>query len=92
MVGAAVATLVAYVVLFAGMAYYAQRVFPIPHQWRRVATAVGVAVALNVAARAAGLGFVPSLLVVVVYPLLLFPLGYFHQAELTRLRRLVPRW
>ena len=71
MVGAAISTAAAYVVLFAGMTLYAQSVYRVAYQWRRVATAVGAAVALNVVARAAHLSFVPSLLLVVVYPLAL---------------------
>jgi O-antigen/teichoic acid export membrane protein len=89
MVGASISTLAAYVVLFAGMTLYAQHVYPVNYQWRRVVTAVGVAVALNVAARAAGLSLVPSLLLVAVYPLALAPLGFYLPAERARLRRLV---
>src|SRR4029450_13569246 len=37
MVGAAISTLVAYVVMFLGMAVLAQQVFPVPCEWRRVA-------------------------------------------------------
>ena len=44
--GAAVATVVAYCVMFIGMTWYAQRVFPTPYQWRRVLTAVAAAVGL----------------------------------------------
>jgi O-antigen/teichoic acid export membrane protein len=90
MVGASISTLAAYVVLFAGMTVYAQRVYPVSYQWRRVVTAVGVAVALNVAARAGGLSFVPSLLLVAAYPLGLALLGFYLPAERKRLRRLVP--
>ena len=90
MVGAAISTLAAYVVLFAGMTLYAQRVYPVNYQWRRVATAVGVAVALNVAARAPNLSFAPSLLLVAAYPLGLAVLGFYLPAERARLRRLVP--
>ena len=39
MVGAAISTLAAYVVLFVGMTLYAQSVYPVPYQWRRVVTA-----------------------------------------------------
>ena len=39
MVGAAIATLVAYVALLLGMTLYSQRVYPVPYQWRRVLTA-----------------------------------------------------
>jgi O-antigen/teichoic acid export membrane protein len=90
MVGAAVSTLAAYVVLFAGMTLYAQRVYPVSYQWRRVATVFGVAVVLNVIARAPDLSLVPSLLLVAVYPLALALLGFYLPAERTRLRRLLP--
>jgi O-antigen/teichoic acid export membrane protein len=90
MVGAAVSTLAAYVVLFLGMTLYAQHVYPVAYQWRRVATAVGAAVGLTVAARAAGLSFAPSLLLVAAYPVALALLGFYLPAERARLRRLVP--
>jgi len=90
MVGASISTLAAYVVLFAGMTLYAQHVYPVAYQWRRVATAVGVAVALNVAARAGHLSLAPSLLLVAAYPLGLALLGFYLPAERARLRRLVP--
>jgi O-antigen/teichoic acid export membrane protein len=90
MVGASISTAAAYVVLFAGMMLYAQSVYPVPYQWRRIVTAVGAAVALNVAARAAHLPLAPSFLLVLAYPLLLFVLGFYLPAERKRLRRLVP--
>ena len=90
MVGAAVSTVAAYVVLFAGMTAYAQHVYPVAYQWRRVATVVLAAVGLTVAARAAGLSFAPSLALVVVYPLALAVLGFYLPAERARLRRFVP--
>jgi hypothetical protein len=71
------------------MTLYAQHVYPVAYQWRRVFTAVGVAVALNVAARAGSLSFVPSLLLVAAYPLGLALLGFYLPAERARLRRLV---
>ena len=89
MVGAAVSTAAAYVVLFVGMTLYAQRVYPVAYQWRRVVTCIGAAVALTVATRAAGLSFVPSLLLVAVYPLALALLGFYLPAERQRLRRFV---
>jgi O-antigen/teichoic acid export membrane protein len=92
MVGAAISTLVAYVVLFVGMAIYGQSVYPVRYQWRRVGTALGAAAALTVAARAGGLSFVPSLALVAVYPLALLALRFFQPAELARLRRLAPGW
>jgi O-antigen/teichoic acid export membrane protein len=89
-VGAAISTAVAYVALFAGMTVYTQIVYPVPYQWRRVGTAVGAAIALTVVARATHLSLGPSLLLVLVYPLVLLPLRFYHPAELARLRRLAP--
>src|SRR2546421_569540 len=90
MVGAAVSTVVAYVGLFCGMALYAQRVYPVSYQWRRVVTCIAVAVGLAVASRAAHLPLAPSALLVLAYPLVLGALGFYLPAERRRLRRLVP--
>jgi len=90
MVGASISTAAAYVVLFAGMTLYAQHVYPVPYQWRRVGTAVGVAVALTVGARAAHLSLLPSAAAIAVYPFALAALGFYLPAERSRLRRLFP--
>jgi O-antigen/teichoic acid export membrane protein len=91
MVGAAISTLAAYVVLFVGMTVYAQSVYPVSYQWRRVVTALGVGVGLNVAARVPHLGLAPSALLVLAYPLCLALAGFYLPVERKRLRRLVPR-
>jgi O-antigen/teichoic acid export membrane protein len=90
MVGAAISTALSYVVLFVGMTLYAQHVFPVAYQWRRVVTCVGAAVGLTVAARAANLPLAPSFLLVLAYPFVLALLGFYLPAERRRLRRLVP--
>jgi O-antigen/teichoic acid export membrane protein len=90
MVGAAISTAAAYVVLFVGMTLYAQHVYPVQYQWRRVVTAVGAAVGLTIAARAAALPLAASFLLVLAYPLALALLGFYLPAERKRLRRLVP--
>jgi O-antigen/teichoic acid export membrane protein len=90
MVGAAISTLVSYVVLFVGMTIYAQHVYRVPYQWRRVITAVGAGVGLTVAARATHLPFAPSVVLVAVYPLVLLGLGFYLPAERARLLRRVP--
>jgi O-antigen/teichoic acid export membrane protein len=89
MVGAAISTAAAYVVLFVGMTIYAQSVYHVDYQWRRVVTAVGAAVALTVAARVAGLPLAPSALLVLAYPLALALLGFYLPAERRRLRRVI---
>jgi len=88
MVGASISTLAAYVVLFIGMTIYAQHVYPVPYQWRRITIAVGAAVGLTVAARAAHLPLAPSVLLVAAYPVVLALLGFYLPAERARIRRL----
>ena len=56
MMGAAIATVAAYTVMFVGMAWWAQRVFRVPYQWRRVATAAAAGVALAVVGKLVGGG------------------------------------
>jgi O-antigen/teichoic acid export membrane protein len=90
MVGASISTAAAYVVLFGGMMLYAQRVYPVPYQWRRIVTCVGVGVGLTVAARAAHLPLAPSVLLVLAYPLALAVLGFYLPAERRHLLKLVP--
>ena len=90
MVGASISTAAAYVVLFAEMAVYAQSVYPVPYQWRRLATLVGAAVGLTVLTRATHLALAPTVLLVAAYPLVLLALGFYLPAERARLRRLVP--
>ncbi len=90
MMGAAIATVAAYGVMFAAMTWYAQRVFPTPYQWRRVLTAVAAAVALLLAGRALG-GLAVALVLTLAYPLALALLGFYLPAERLRLERLVLR-
>jgi len=72
------------------MTLYAQYVYPVSYQWRRVITALGAGVGLTVAARAGHLGLAASVLLVLAYPLALALLGFYLPAERARLRRLVP--
>jgi O-antigen/teichoic acid export membrane protein len=81
MMGAAVATVAAYATMFAGMTWWAQRIYPVPYQWRRVFTAAGIAVALVVAGKLVGGGLPVALALSLVYPLVLLPAGFYLPAE-----------
>ncbi len=81
MIGAAVATIAAYATMFAGMAWWSQRIYPVPYQWRRVTTAAGAGIALVVAGKLAGGGLPVAVLLVLAYPLALFLLGFYLPAE-----------
>jgi O-antigen/teichoic acid export membrane protein len=89
MMGAAIATAAAYVALFLGMAVNAQRVYPTPYQWRRVATLAGVAVGLTVLGKALDVPLGGAIALAVAYPLLLWPAGFYLPAELQRMRNVV---
>jgi O-antigen/teichoic acid export membrane protein len=70
MEGAAAATVAAYGVLFAGMAWHAQRVYPVPYQWTRVGIALAVAAALTAVGKLLDLPLAGAIALVALYPLL----------------------
>jgi O-antigen/teichoic acid export membrane protein len=89
MIGAAIATLVAYVVMFVGMTVRAQQVFRVSYQWRRIVLVVGAAVGLTVLGKTLDVPLAGAVLLSAVYPLILLPLGFYLPVELRRLRGLV---
>ena len=86
MMGAAIATAVAYVAMFAGMTLNAQRVWPVPYQWRRVLTLSLVAVGLLVIGKAVDAPLPLAIALCLVYPIALLPFRFYLPAELRRLR------
>jgi len=90
MMGAAIATVAAYTLMFVLMTWNAQRMYPVPYQWRRIVTLGGAAVALTVIGKALHAPLAVAAALAVLYPLLLLPLGFYLPAERRRLLRLVP--
>lgn len=90
MQGAAYATVAAYAVMFVAMTWYAQRVFPVPYQWRRVLTAAGAAVGSLLLGKAVG-GLLAALALTLAYPVALLLLGFLLPAERISLRRALSR-
>ena len=88
MMGAAIATVAAYTVMFIGMAWWSQRIYPVPYQWRRVVTAAGAGVALTVLGKLVGAGLPLATVLALLYPVALLPLGFYLPAERQRLRAL----
>jgi O-antigen/teichoic acid export membrane protein len=91
MMGAAVATVAAYVTMAIGMAWWSQRIYPVPYQWRRVATAAFAAVGLAVLGKVVDVGLPGAVALCAVYPLALALLGFTSREERQRLGRLVAR-
>jgi O-antigen/teichoic acid export membrane protein len=90
MMGAAIATVAAYALMFVGMTLRSQRVYPVPYQWRRVVTLVAAAVGLTVLGKLVHASLPVALALSAVYPLVLLPLGFYLRSELRPLRRVLP--
>jgi O-antigen/teichoic acid export membrane protein/glycosyltransferase involved in cell wall biosynthesis len=91
MMGAAIATVAAYTTMAVGMAWWSQRIYPVPYQWRRVVTAALVAVALAALGKELDAGLAAVVALILVYPLALGLLGFTSAEERRRLTRLVTR-
>jgi O-antigen/teichoic acid export membrane protein len=81
MMGAAIATIAAYATMFVGMAWWSQRIYPVPYQWRRVTTAAGAGIALVAVGKLAGGGLPVAFLLALGYPVALFLVGFYLPAE-----------
>jgi O-antigen/teichoic acid export membrane protein len=88
--GAGIATLAAYALMFVGMTWNAHRLFPVPYQWRRVVTVASLAVALTIVGKELDVGLAVAIAFVVAYPLLLALAGFYLPAERRMLKRLLP--
>jgi O-antigen/teichoic acid export membrane protein len=89
MIGAAISTAAAYLVLFLGMVLNSHRVYPVEYQWRRVLTLGGAAIGLTVLGSALDVPIGVAILLALSYPVVLLPLGFYLPAERRRLRSLL---
>ena len=94
MMGAAVSTVVAYAAMFAGIAWKAQRVFPVDYQWRRVGLTAGAAVGLTVVGKVLDVGLPVAVALTLAYPFVLALVGFYLPQERARIgafgKRLLP--
>jgi O-antigen/teichoic acid export membrane protein len=89
-IGAGIATAAAYSLMFVGMTWNAQRLFPVPYQWRRVVTVGGLAIGLTVLGKVLDVSLGVAIALVAAYPLALALTGFYLPAERRMLRRLIP--
>jgi O-antigen/teichoic acid export membrane protein len=82
MMGAAIATIAALLTMFVGMTWWAQKIYPVEYQWRRVATAAAVGVALFAVGKLVGGGLPVALALSLAYPLALLVTGFYLPVEL----------
>jgi O-antigen/teichoic acid export membrane protein len=90
MLGAAYATLAAYILLMIVRTWNAQHVYPVSYQWRRVVVLLLAAGAVTGLGEALPHSILLALLLTAAYPLVLAPLRFYLPAERKRLRRLLP--
>ena len=91
MMGAAIATVAAYTTMAVGMAWWSQRIYPVPYQWRRVATAAAAGVVLAAIGKELDVGLGAAVALALAYPVALAALGFTSPEERRRLGRLVAR-
>jgi O-antigen/teichoic acid export membrane protein len=94
MTGAAASVLISYFAMFLGIAWKAQRVFPVQQQWRRLVLAAGTAAALTVAGKLLDAGLGAAVALTLAYPVALALVGFYLPQERARIgafgRRLLP--
>jgi O-antigen/teichoic acid export membrane protein len=90
MLGAAYATLAAYILLMLVRTWNAQHVYPVSYQWRRVVVLLLAAGAVTGLGEALPHSILLAFVLTAAYPLVLAPLGFYLPAERKRLRRLLP--
>jgi O-antigen/teichoic acid export membrane protein len=90
MLGAAYATLSAYVLLMIIRTWNAQLLYPVAYQWRRVAIILLAAGGLTAVGEAFRHSLLLAFALTLAYPLVLAPFGFYLPAERKRLRRLLP--
>jgi O-antigen/teichoic acid export membrane protein len=90
--GAAVALLCSYAVMFLAMSWRAHRLFPVPYQWRRVVTLLGVGAALVAVGKEFHVSTLLGLVMALGYPLALFVFGFYSAPERARMIALVRRF
>ena len=91
MMGAAIATVAAYSTMAIAMAWWSQRIYPVPYQWRRVVTATLGAVGLAAIGKGLGGGIPAAIALMALYPPVLLALGFTSPGERRRLWALVGR-
>ncbi len=91
MMGAAIATGAAYTTMAIAMAWWSQRLYPGPYQWRRVITATLGAVGLAAVGKVLDDGIAVAFLLIALYPPVLLALGFTNSEERRRLTALVGR-
>ena len=91
MMGAAIATVAAYTTMAVGMAWWSQRIYPVPYQWRRTLTAGLAAVGLAAVGKIVGVDLALAVALTLAATLVLLAAGFALPDERARLRAAVLR-
>ena len=90
-IGAAYALLGAYGVMFVGMSWHAQRLFPVPYQWRRIVTVLGVGAGLVLAGKALSVSAPLGFAIAAAYPVVLFFFAFYLASERAQIAKFARR-
>lgn len=91
MMGAAIATVAAYTTMAVGMAWWSQRIYPVPYQWRRTLTAALAAAGLAAVGKLIEVDLALAVVLTLAYPFVLLAAGFALPDERARLRAVVLR-
>ena len=89
--GAAIALLAGYATMFVGMSWHAQRLFPVPYQWRRVATMLVAGVGLVLLGKWISVSAPLAVALAAIFPFVLIGFGFYSAPERAQLAALVRR-
>jgi hypothetical protein len=77
--------------MFLGMSWHAQRLFPVPYQWRRVITMLGAGVGIVLVGKWLSVSALLAIALAAAFPFVLFALGFYLAPERTQMAALVRR-
>jgi len=91
MMGAAIATAVAFLYLYVATYWIGRKFYPVKYETKKLVIAIGIAIVFYlIAMQAESFGFLITLslkaVVIVIYPLLLYLFGFYEKQELERIR------
>ena len=91
MIGAAWSLLGAYGAMFIAMSWHAQRLFPVPYQWRRIATVLGVGAGLVLAGKYLSISTPLAIAFAAAFPIALFAFAFYSASERAQIAKLARR-
>lgn len=95
--GASVSTVFAYAVGSVIFYFYSQKYYPLTYEWKRIAMIFGTGIILFLISyflmrKLSYLNFFLKIILLLIYPVLLYLLGFYHKVEMERIRQFWRKW